>query len=51
MDKQKLSLLLKKIFLRMGLYGFIRTFFPNRFLRWLYRHTYVRLEISREKRL
>lgn len=30
MNKQKLSLLFKKIFLRMGLYGFIRTFFPNR---------------------
>jgi len=41
MNKQKLSLLLKKIFLRMGLYGFIRTFFPNRKVAILRYHSVV----------
>lgn len=41
MNKQKLSLLLKKIFLRLGLYGFIRTFFPNRKVAILRYHSVV----------
>jgi peptidoglycan/xylan/chitin deacetylase (PgdA/CDA1 family) len=42
MNKQKLSLLVKKVFLRTGVYGFIRIFFPNRKLAILRYHSIVK---------